>query len=163
MRQFRRRLTMKRARGIECKRNYSMKKLMLTACLAATVWQGHAQSYDTNNVVVQTFAGSGFTGYLDGQGTQTMFASPSAVIPDSLGNLFVFDIDNSRVRKITPDGAVSTFAGGGNQTTGYRTNVSLPIRGTVTASAAGSSNSIWFVSSTSGIWLYHIDKDGYVS
>lgn len=31
-----------------------------------------AQNYDTNNVVVQTFAGSGFSGYVDGVGQQTV-------------------------------------------------------------------------------------------
>ena len=49
-----------------------------------------AQIYDTNNVVVQTFAGSGFAGYLDGQGTQTMFNNPNVIVADSHSNLFVY-------------------------------------------------------------------------
>src|SRR6266436_1058786 len=96
--------------------------LLLTA---ACCGRGLAQNYDTNNVVVQTFAGSGFYGYFDGKGTQTMFNGPSAVVADSLGNLFVADSNNGRIRRITPDGTVSTFVGGGNSQTGYGTNVYL--------------------------------------
>src|SRR5437899_10934213 len=84
------------------------------------------QNYDTNNPVVQTFVGSGFYGYLDGQGTQTMFNNPSAVVADSSSNLFVLDNSNYRIRKVTPDGTVSTFAGGGSGAIpGYGTNDSL--------------------------------------
>src|SRR4051812_32283344 len=96
-------------------------------------WYATAQNYDTNNVVVQTFAGSGFSGYLDGQGTQTMFNNPLAIAADTSSNLFVMDYYNFRIRKITPDGTVSTFAGGGpGSLPGYGTNVSLPSAVTMT-------------------------------
>jgi len=65
--------------------------------------------YDTNNVVVQTFVGSGFYGYFDGQGIQTMFHNPSQIVSDPSGDFFLWDSGNSRIRKITPDGTVSTF------------------------------------------------------
>src|SRR5258705_8074912 len=104
-----------------------MQRLTLRLILlsSALCCRASAQTYDTNNIVVQTFAGSGFSGYVDGQGTQTMFNNPMAIVADSSSNLFVLDYANSRIRKITPDGTVSTFAGGGNQTTGFGTNVSL--------------------------------------
>jgi hypothetical protein len=66
-------------------------------------WQAEAQIYDTNNDVVQTFAGSGFSGYVDGQGTQTMFNAPMAIVADTSSNLFVLDCYNYRIRKIAPD------------------------------------------------------------
>ena len=47
---------------------------------AVLAWQAGAQTYDTNNIVVQTFAGSGFSGYVDGVGQQTMFNNPLARI-----------------------------------------------------------------------------------
>lgn len=97
-----------------------------TVALAMVVgWQAAAQTYDTNGVVVQTFAGSGFSGYVDGVGQQTMFNYPMSVVADSHGNLFVWDDANARIRKITPDATVTTFAGGGNQATGIGTNVSF--------------------------------------
>jgi hypothetical protein len=43
--------------------HFTMKtKIILTALCVLSVWQTEAQIYDTNNVVVQTFAGSGFSG-----------------------------------------------------------------------------------------------------
>ena len=72
-------------------------------------WRAESQIYDTNNVVVQTFVGSGFYGYYDGQGVQTMFNFPSQVVADSHSNLFVLDNANNAIRKVTPVGTVSTF------------------------------------------------------
>lgn len=62
-----------------------------------------AQTYDTNNVSVQTFAGSGFYGDYDGQGVLTMFNAPTAMAANAAGNRFVFDSNSGRIRKITPD------------------------------------------------------------
>ena len=39
--------------------------------------------------------------------------TPTSIVADSQGNLYVADQNNHRVRKITPDGQVSTFAGDG--------------------------------------------------
>jgi sugar lactone lactonase YvrE len=86
----------------------------------------NAQLYETNNVTVQTFVGSGFYGWVDGQGMLTMFNNPSAIATDSSSNFFVLDSSNYRVRKVTPDGTVTTFIGGGQYgPPGYGTNVSL--------------------------------------
>ena len=131
--------------------------LTLTISLA---WQAGAQIYDTNNVVVQTFAGSGFSGYVDGIGELTMFNNPSAVVADSSGNLFVWDYQNYRIRKITPDGTVSTFAGGGSQTTGYGTNASLNY--TVNSMAIDHENALWLVVYYYN-YLLRIGSDAHVS
>src|ERR1039458_8984354 len=123
-----------------------------------------AQTYDTNNVIVQTFAGSGFSGWVDGVGTQTMFSSPQSVVADSQGILFVLDLGNQRIRKITPDGTVSTFVGGGNGTLpGYGTNVSLPSF-SPGSMAIDHSNTLWIAA----YWccppfLLRIGSDAYVT
>lgn len=60
---------------------------------------------------VTTFAGSSAAGQNDGQGTTASFSSPKGVAADASGNLYVADTQNSTIRKITPSGMVSTFAG----------------------------------------------------
>jgi sugar lactone lactonase YvrE len=47
----------------------------------------------------------------DGVGTAARFNRPGPLAVDEAGNLYVADIGNSTVRKVTPDGTVSTVAG----------------------------------------------------
>jgi sugar lactone lactonase YvrE len=65
---------------------------------------------------VTTLAGGG-EGFADGAGASASFNTPSALALGPDGNLYVADTANNRIRKITPDGAVSTVAGDG--TAGY--------------------------------------------
>lgn len=61
---------------------------------------------------VGPFAGStGVSGSTDATGAGAAFATPMAVVADGSGNLFVADRDNSVIRRITPTGDVTTFAG----------------------------------------------------
>jgi len=62
--------------------------------------------------VVTTLAGRpGVQGSSDGVGSNASFKGLGGVAVDRSGNIFVTDEDNNTIRKITPDGAVSTFAG----------------------------------------------------
>lgn len=62
--------------------------------------------------VVSTIAGAaGMRGSLDATGTAARFSSPWGIAVDSFGNLFVVDTEVSTLRKITPDGVVTTLAG----------------------------------------------------
>ena len=63
---------------------------------------------------VTTFAGSASNGYSDGLGTAALFSSPAGIASDASGNLYVSDSFNNRIRKVAPDGTVTTVAGNGN-------------------------------------------------
>eukprot|EP00667_Euglena_gracilis_P013144 EG_transcript_13525 len=65
----------------------------------------------------------GSAGYVDGPVAQARFRSPVEVAADDDGNLFVGDADNLRVRKISPAGQVSTYAGCGES--GWRDGPAL--------------------------------------
>jgi hypothetical protein len=120
------------------------KLILLLVIVALSGWRVSAQTYDTNNEVVQTFAGFGIPGYVDGQGQLTEFSNPSQIVSDTASNLYVWDSGNFRIRKITPDGTVTTFAGGGTYFNGYGTNVSLAW-GSGGSMAIDHANTLWLV------------------
>lgn len=88
--------------------------------------------------VVSTFAGSGVAGFNDATGTAAQFNNPRGIAIDSSGTLYVADGANHRIRKITPGGVVSTFAGSGvagfNDATGTAAQFNLPTGLTVDSS-----------------------------
>ncbi|MFC5700408.1 stalk domain-containing protein [Cohnella faecalis] len=57
---------------------------------------------------VTTLAGNGNIGQTDGKGANAAFYSPSDVAVDAQGNVYVADTLNNVIRKISPDGTVST-------------------------------------------------------
>lgn len=52
------------------------------------------------------------SGFADNRGSGARFNAPGALVVDAVGNIYVADVQNSAVRKITPAGVVSTVAGG---------------------------------------------------
>jgi uncharacterized protein YjiK len=66
----------------------------------------------TPDGVVTTVAGQvGMTGNADRNGTNATFNSPYGTVVDSKGNIFVSDLVNRSIRKISPAGDVALFAG----------------------------------------------------
>jgi sugar lactone lactonase YvrE len=62
--------------------------------------------------VVTTIAGTPIAqGAVDGTGGAARFRWPTQVVADRAGNWFVADTGNAVIRKVTPSGAVSVFAG----------------------------------------------------
>ncbi|MEK3750970.1 hypothetical protein NYE25_22530 [Paenibacillus sp. FSL E2-8871] len=74
---------------------------------------------DTDNHVIRkikngevyTLAGTGVAGYKDGQPNTAQFNAPGGLAVDSNDNVYVADTLNHVIRKVTPQGIVTTFAG----------------------------------------------------
>ncbi len=68
---------------------------------------------DSNgNITVLAGAGS-LSGFSDGTGTDARFDSPAGLTIDPDGNLYVTDVNNHAIRRVTPQGVVTTIAGFG--------------------------------------------------
>lgn len=75
--------------------------------------RNHAIRKITPSGTVSTLAGTGSSGFVNGVGTAASFNAPADVGIDSAGNVYVVELNNHAVRKITPSGVVSTWAGTG--------------------------------------------------
>lgn len=65
---------------------------------------------------VATLAGcGGMKGWMDGRGARARFNGPADLVLDTAGNLYVADRDNHMIRRVTPDGQVTTLGGQPNQ------------------------------------------------
>jgi len=60
---------------------------------------------------VSTLAGNGTFGIVNGDGGSAQFKNPYRVAIDPGGNVYMIDMVDPRVRKITPGGYVTTYAG----------------------------------------------------
>ena len=66
--------------------------------------------------IITTVAGTGFQGYSGdgGPATNAQLYLPTGVATDALGNLYIADLTNYRIRKVVPNGIISTVAGNGS-------------------------------------------------
>jgi len=65
--------------------------------------------------IIQTIAGTAVCGFSGDAGPATLaqLNQPYGLALDTAGNLYIADLGNARVRKISADGTISTIAGGG--------------------------------------------------
>ncbi len=69
----------------------------------------------TPNGTITTLAGTGVAGFSGdgGPATSARLSGPYRVTVDLAGNVYIPDSGNSRVRKVSPDGTITTIAGNG--------------------------------------------------
>ena len=64
--------------------------------------------------LLRLVAGTGVSGFADGADARLCpIGTTRGIAVDAAGNLYLADTSNHRIRKITPSGAISTFAGNG--------------------------------------------------
>lgn len=119
----------------------------------------------SNGGVITTVAGTGVQGFSGdgGQATAAQLAFPITVAVDAAGDLLIADAANSRVRKVTPNGVISTFAGNGtnvypgdgvpavNAGIGQPQGLALDTSGNVFISAVGNGAAVFRVASSGTI------------
>ena len=71
------------------------------------------RAVDLGSKQVTTLAGNGTAGFANGVGDKAQFNQPYNVKPDANGRLYVPDQNNHTIRRVDPDGTVSTVAGNG--------------------------------------------------
>nr|WP_295382854.1 gluconolaconase [Pseudoxanthomonas sp.] len=120
----------------------------------------HAIRRITPQGIVSTLAGTGVAGYRDGPAAQAQFNGPIGVAVDSQGRVHVADTYNDRIRVITPEGNVSTLAGGDYP--GFVDGTGVAARfDTPTALAVDRQDVLW-VADLRNNAIRHVNADGVV-
>jgi sugar lactone lactonase YvrE len=88
---------------------------LILAALFGSVSRPAANEPPPKPGTILTVVGTGKVGFSGdgGPATQAALNSPSDLVVDAAGNLFFSDSNNNRVRKVSPDGKITTIAGGG--------------------------------------------------
>jgi hypothetical protein len=112
-------------------------------------------------VTVSNFAGNGIPGFANGVGAAASFAYPMGITSDANGNVYVADQGNLLIRKITPDGTVTTYAGNGDRGTSVGSALSSPLE--LPTTIVSDSNGNIFVTVQAGLVIEKISANGIVS
>src|SRR2546427_800583 len=89
-----------------------MKRIYLLCILTLRFALAEADSAAALQYSFTTLAGPlGGPGYSDGTGSTARLNNPRGVTVDIAGNVYVADTGNHTIRKVSPDGAVTTLAG----------------------------------------------------
>ncbi len=108
---------------------------------------------------VSTVAG-GERGYADGSGAAAKFNAPSGLAADGEGNVYVADTGNNAIRRIAPDGSVSTVAG--DPEAGYRDGMGRDARFNGPVGVAVDVKGRIIVADTYNDRIRSIERDGSV-
>jgi uncharacterized protein (TIGR03437 family) len=114
---------------------------------------------------VTTYAGNGTNGFAGdgGPASNAQLSSPAAVAVDAAGNLYIADLGNLRIRKVSANGNISTVAGNGSQ--GYSGDGGPAVNASLNAPlgvAVAPSGNLYIVDSASHV-IREVTLDGNIN
>ncbi|MCU6434671.1 gluconolaconase [Undibacterium sp. Jales W-56] len=110
--------------------------------------------------LVSTVAGTGVAGFQDGPAKTAMFNGPIGVAADQSGNVYVADTYNDRIRRISPDGQVTTIAG---SRPGYSDGIGMDALLDTPCAVMVDPQGELLIADTRNNAVRRIDRDGMVS
>jgi sugar lactone lactonase YvrE len=124
--------------------------------------KNHAIRKVTPSGDVSTFAGLvGSSGYADGNGINARFNEPLGIACDSYNNVYVSDSKNHCIRKITPAGDVTAFAG--TNVSGFVDGINTTARFNTPKGLACDNNNMLYVADSENSAIRSIETNGTVS
>ncbi len=111
---------------------------------------------------VTTLAG-GTVGLLDGFGRAAQFKSLSGITLDINGNVYVTDREANNIRKISPTGTVSLFAGSPTGQSGYKDDYGVKALFNAPTGITITSNGDFYVADSGNFRIRKINANGLVS
>ncbi len=114
--------------------------------------------------IITTVAGIGTAGFSGdgGSATQAQLHFPLNVAVDSAGNLYISDLFNNRVRKVSPAGIIVTFAGGGAANPGDGGQATAAVIASPSGITTDSLGDV-FVADRNGMRVREISPTGVIS
>jgi len=127
-------------------------------------YNNRIRKVDTNGTIT-TIAGNGTAGFSGdgGVATNASLNRPEGVTVDAMGNLYIADRDNNRVRKVDADGMITTVAGNGTPgfsgNYGAATNASLACPNSVAVDPVGN----LYIAGYTNYCIHKVDTNGVIS
>ena len=119
---------------------------------------------DTNGVIT-TFAGNGFPAYSGdgGAATNASLKQPTAIVLDALGNAFIAERGNYRIRKVDTNGNITTVVGNG--TYGYAGDGGLAVNANIAwvFSVAVDATGNLYLADNNFNRIRRVDTNGYIT
>ncbi|GAB4056079.1 NHL domain-containing protein [Spirosoma litoris] len=114
---------------------------------------------------ISTVAGTGTAGFSgnNSPAVNAVLNNPTGVAVDESGNLYIADRDNHRIRKVTPDGTISTVAGNGTQGSGGDNGPAINANLNTPSGIAVDGNGNLFIDDTFNHRIRKVTSDGTIS
>jgi len=118
--------------------------------------------------IITTVAGGALPGFSGdgGPATRAQLFLPAGVTVDASGNIYIADVGNRRIRKVTADGIISTVAGNGTKgfsgDGGPATSAQIDPFGAHQGLAADGAGNLYFAD-IANHWIRKVDTAGIIS